>query len=212
MRLAEILEQFQHDRVNRFLLRATDTPKALFEEVKGALNLVGGTASGDDSVIDPPDRSPGQSAFGADFYSGTPKRTGKGMNLMTLYSTDMSGNSSPVNFRLDDKREGTTKHEDCRDMRRDVPAWGLQPSWVTGESWYASVDNLKFLRNEEVGGWFGIADNRKVSVEPGTQVQVPTLEIPDPGLVVYRNALGWVKVVCQNFKPEVRDDLMDLPD
>jgi urease beta subunit len=97
-------------------------------------------------------------------------------------------------------------------MRRDVPAWGLQPSWVTGESWYASVDNLKFLRNEEVGGWFGIADNRKVSVEPGTQVQVPTLEIPDPGLVVYRNALGWVKVVCQNFKPEVRDDLMDLPD
>jgi len=37
VRLAEILEDFCHDGVNRFLLREKYTPKDLFDEVKGNL-------------------------------------------------------------------------------------------------------------------------------------------------------------------------------
>ena len=54
--------------------------------------------------------------------------------------------------------------------------------------------NLKFLRNEEVGFLFGIAENRKVSLARGSDVQVQSLEIPDAGLVVYLKEFGWVKV------------------
>ena len=51
-RLAEILDELSHDSVNRFLLRERYEPKDLFEEIKGNINLIGGTLSGDDTVIE----------------------------------------------------------------------------------------------------------------------------------------------------------------
>ncbi len=39
---------------NRFLLREQYEPKDLFDEIKLYINLVGGTLSGDDTVIDKP--------------------------------------------------------------------------------------------------------------------------------------------------------------
>lgn len=204
VRLSEILAEISHDSVNRFLLRERYTPKDLFEEVKGELNLDGGTLSVDDSVEDKPYRDPSKSALVAYFYSGKHKRPVKGINLITLYYSDPSGHSYPVNFRLYDKGEGKTKNDYFREMVREVRAWGLHPSWVTGDSWYSSLENLKFLRNEKVGFLFGIAGNRQVSVERGTSVQVGTLEIPSGGLMVYLKAFGWVKVFCQPFKNERR--------
>ena len=97
-------------------------------------------------------------------------------------------------------------------MMREIRAWGLKPAWVTSDSWYASVENLKFLRNEGVGFLFGVANNRKVSPEQGKEVQVQTLEIPDGGLVVYLKEFGWVKVFCQDFKNEARYYILQLQD
>lgn len=211
VRVAEVLGEFQHDSVNRFLLRENYTPKDLFEEVKGELVLEGGTASVDDSVVDKPYRDPSKSELVGYFWSGKHKRAVKGINLITLYYTDVAGSSYPVNFRIYDKREGKTKNDYFREMLAEVKGWGLKPTWVTGDSWYASVENLKFLRNEEVGFLFGIAENRKVSLARGSDVQVQSLEIPEPGLVVYLKEFGWVKVFCQNFKNEVRHYLMYLP-
>ncbi len=45
-------------RVNRFLLRERYEPKDLFDEVKLKINLVGGTISYDDTVIDKPHSKP----------------------------------------------------------------------------------------------------------------------------------------------------------
>lgn len=47
-----------HDSVNRFLLRERYEPKDLFDEVKQQINVVGGTLSGDDTVIDKPHSDP----------------------------------------------------------------------------------------------------------------------------------------------------------
>jgi len=212
LRLSEILEGLSHDSVNRFLLRENYTAQDLFDEVKADLILQGGTLSGDDSVLDKPYSNPQTVDLVGYFWSGKHKRTVKGINLITLYYTDESGNSYPVSFRLYDKREGKTKNDYFREMVTEVKAWGLQPAWVTGDCWYSGIENLKFLRHEEVGFLFGIADNRLVSVERGTQVQVKTLTIPDNGLVVYLKEFGWVKVFCQNFKHEVRYYILFLPD
>lgn len=212
VRLAEILSNLSHDSVNRFLLRERYTPEDLFNEVKGELILTGGTLSVDDSVEDKPYRDPQKSAFVSYFWSGKHKRTVKGLNLITLYYTDSVGNSYPVNFRIYDKQEGKTKNDYFREMVLEVIQWGLKAAWVTGDCWYSSLENLKFLRNEKVGFLFGIADNRQVSVERGKLVQVKSLDIPEEGLVVYLKEFGQVKVFCQPFKNELRYYIMYLPE
>lgn len=53
-RLADIMEDLSHDSVNRFLLRERYELKDLFDEVKVYINLVGGTLSVEDTVIDKP--------------------------------------------------------------------------------------------------------------------------------------------------------------
>lgn len=212
VRLSEVMADLSHDSVNRFLLREEYTPRDLFNEVKEHLILVGGIASGDDSVVDKPYSDPQKTDLVGYFWSGKHKRTVKGINLITLYYTDITGTSYPVNFRLYDKREGKTKNDYFREMVSEVKEWGLEMAWVTGDCWYSSNENLKFLRNEKVGFLFGIAENRKVSVAHGTEVQVQTLTIPESGLVVYLKEFGWVKVFCQNFKNEVRYYIVFLPD
>lgn len=205
------MEGLSHDSVNRFLLRENYTPRDLFNEVKDHLIVGGGIASVDDSVLDKPYSDPQKTDLIGYFWSGKHKRTVKGINLITLYYTDVTGTSYPVNFRLYDKREGKTKNEYFREMVGEVQAWGLKLAWVTGDSWYSSLENLKFLRNEQVGFLVGVADNRQVSMERGLQVQVQTLTIPKSGLVVYLKEFGWVKVFCQSFKNEVRYYILSLP-
>jgi len=212
VRLSAVMEGLSHDSVNRFLLRENYQPRDLFNAVRDHLILDGGIASVDDSVLDKPYRDPQKTDLMGYFWSGKHKRTVKGINLMTLYYTDVTGTSYPVNFRLYDKREGKTKNEYFRDMVAEVQAWGLKLAWVTGDSWYAGIENLKFLRNEKVGFLFGVADNRQVSLERGIQVQVKTLPVPESGLVVYLKEFGWVKVFCQSFKHEDRYYIMHLPD
>jgi Transposase DDE domain len=212
VRLSEILEELSHDSVNRFLLREQYTPKDLFDEVKGELNLSGGTTSIDDSVVDKPYRNSSKIELVGYFWSGKHKRTVKGINLITLYYTDVAGNSYPVNFWLYDKRENKTKNDYFIEMLQEIKSWGIKPEWATGDSWYSSLANLKFLRNEEVGFLFGVGDNRKVSLKQGQDIQVQTLTIPESGLVVYFKEFGWVKVFSQDFKNEARYYILFLPE
>ena len=211
VRLAEILEDFCHDGVNRFLLREKYTPKDLFDEIKGNLILEGGSFSVDDSVVDKPYRDPSKTEFVGYFWSGKHKKTVKGINLITLYYTDIAGNAYPVNYRIYDKKEGKTKNDYFLEMISEAQGWGLKPAWVTADTWYSSFENLKFLRNEKVGFLLGIAANRKVALEKGKEVQVQTLEIPEEGLMVYLKEFGWVKVFCQDFKNEARYYILYLP-
>jgi hypothetical protein len=204
------MKNISHDSVNRFLLREKYTPQDLFNEVKDELILEGGIVSVDDSVLDKPYSNPKKSQLIDYFWSGKHHKSVKGINLITLYYTDVIGVSYPINFRLYDKREGKTKNDYFREMVEEVKAWGIELAWVTGDSWYSSVENLKFLRNEKVGFLFGIANNRQVSIERGTFLQVQNLTIPESGLLVYLREFGWVKVFCQNFKNEVRHYIVYL--
>ena len=196
--------------MNRFLLRENYSPQDLFEEVKGELILEGGIVSVDDSVLDKPYSDPKKSQLIDYFWSGKHKKNVKGINLITLYYTDIVGVSYPINFRLYDKRDGKTKNDYFREMVNEVQGWGIKLAWATGDSWYSSIENLKFLKIEKVGFLFAIANNRQVSIERGTFLQVQKLTIPESGLLVYLKEFGWVKVFCQNFKNEVRHYIMYL--
>ena len=74
-------------------------------------------------------------------------------------------------------------------MLSEVLAWGVQPIYVTGDSWYSSKKNLKFLRKQELGFMIGIAKNRQVSIRKGEYQSVESLEIEENGTIVYLKSL-----------------------
>lgn len=126
-RLAEILGETSHDSVNRFLLRERYEPKDLFLEVSQHINLTGGILSGDDTVIDKPYSDPLLTELIGYFWSGKHHRVVKGIQLITLYYTDSSGKSVPINYRIYNKQEGKTKNDYLREMIAEAMDWGLKP-------------------------------------------------------------------------------------
>ena len=124
------------------------------------------------------------------------------MNLITLYYSDVDGNSIPINYRIYDKKDGKTKNDYFQEMLVEVIAWGLKPRLVTGDSWYSGVENLKFIRNHKLGFLFGVEKNRTVSNVPRKYCQVNTIEIPDEGLITHLKEFGFVKLFRKVFKKE----------
>ena len=119
-----------------------------------------------------------------------------------MYYTDLSGKSVPVNYRIYQKQEGKTKNDYLREMMLEVLGWGLKPKTVSADAWYSSRENLKFLKNKDLGFLMFIAKNRKVSIDGRDYTQVQNLEILDEGLVVHLKNFGKVKVFCRSFKNE----------
>ncbi len=103
-----------------------------------------------------------------------------------------------MNYRLCNKSEGKTKNDYFHEMLLEVLAWGLSPKWVTGDSWYASLANLKFIRNQKLNFMFAIESNRRISIERGTYIQAQKFEgWSDNGNVVYLKDYGMVKMFRQ---------------
>jgi hypothetical protein len=182
-----------HDEVNRFLLEGDYTSKDLYEKAVIHLVVAGGTLSVDDSVLDKP-YSGVTTELITYLYSGKHHRTVKGIGLITLVYTDIKGVCLPVNFRIYDKSSGKTKNDYFQEMVKEVLRWGLRPKIVTGDSWYASTANFKFLRNQELCFLFGIEKNRIISTQVGQYQQVNTARIPPEGLYTHLKEFDFVKV------------------
>ena len=208
-RLAEVMD-ISHDSVNRFLQREAYTPVDLFKESKIGLEFKGGTLSVDDSILDKPDSH--HMALVGYFWSGKHHRVVKGINLITLYYSDVHGQHRPVNYRLYDKAEGKSKNDYFQDLFAEVLAWGLEPAFVTGDSWDSGLDNLKTVRNHALGFLFALESNRLVSIDKGSWVQVQQLEIPDEGREVWLRGFGQVKLFRTQLKDQRRHYAVHLPD
>ena len=207
------MKDLSHDSVNRFLLREQYEPKDLFDEVKRYINLVGGTLSADDTVIDKPHSDPKLTELIGYYYSGRHHRTVKGIQLITLYYTDLSGKSVPLNYRIYNKQEGKTKNDYLREMIAEILGWGLKPETVTTDAWYSSKDNIKFFKDKGLTFLTGIAKNRSCSVDGKNFTQVQNLEITETGLVVHLKSFGQVKVFRKSFKNEAyRYYMMYIPE
>jgi hypothetical protein len=207
-RLSEVMN-ISHDSVNRFLLREAYAPRDLFNEAKRLLNPIGGALSVDDTVLDKPYSD--KMALVSYFWSGKHHATVKGLNLITLYYTDPQGRSLPVNYRVYDKAQDKTKNDYFQDMLAEVLAWGLRPAFATGDSWYACEKNLKTVKNHGMGFLFAVENNRTVSIEKGTWIQVQKLDIPEDGLTVWLRDFGQVKLFRTRLKDQLRHYVVYLP-
>lgn len=214
MRLGEILKDVSHDSVNRFLCREDYKGKDLYQSVESNIHKDGGVLSVDDTVLDKPYSNTSKAELIGYYWSGKHKTTVKGVNLITLYYTDVDGKSFPVNFRLYNKQENKTKNVYFREMVAEVIAWGLKPKFVTGDSWYASGENLDYIKHYGLGFLFAIEKNRLVSLASDSDKysQVSNCEISYNGMEMHLKGFGMVKVFRTVFKNEFRHYIMFLSD
>ena len=194
VRAAEVLK-VSHDKVNRLLNEGAYTGKDLFDKAAPNLVLEGGQLSLDDSVADKPYSDPESNPLVAKHWSGKHHKPVLGVCLVTLLYTDTRGMSLPVNFKIFNPHDVFSKHDLLQQMVREVFQWGLRPRWFSADSWYSSIENLKFLRNQEVGFLVGLKSNRTVSTQPGRYEQVGEIgDIPEDGLVTHLKGFDFVKV------------------
>jgi len=193
VKASDVLE-VSHDEVNRLLNRPYYSGNDLFLRVKEELVLSGGTLTVDDSVLDKPYTDASKSDLVGYYWSGKHHQAVKGINLIVLVYTDIKGLSVPVNFRLYTPDEHKSKNDYFEEMFYEVLSWGLDPARVTADSWYSSLSNLKFLRDEEISFLVGLKSNRVISNEPHIYQKVGEVDIPDEGLYTHLKAFGFIKV------------------
>ena len=187
--------QVSHDQVNRLLTNHQFHGKDLFDQASRHLKLCGGVLSVDDSVLDKPYSSLEANELVGRFWSGKHHKVVKGVNLVALVYTDTAGYSLPVHFALYNPEEGLTKHDLFQKMVRQVIGWGLRPQWLTADSWYASANNLKFLRSMELGFIVGLKSDRTVSLQKGEHQAVGQIDaIPTDGVRVHLRKFGFIKL------------------
>jgi hypothetical protein len=181
-RLAKAMQGLSHDSVNRFLEREEFEPGDLFERVKGYLQLRGGTLSVDDTVLDKPYSDPKKNELIGFHYSGKHHDVVPGICMVVLFYTDAKGVKLPVNWRIYHSTLGKTKNELFLEMLEEVLEWGLKPALVTGDSWYASLNNFKRLRREKLNFLFAVESDRLISNQPKQYQNVSQVEVPEEGL------------------------------
>lgn len=205
LRLSEIMPEISHDSVNRFLNRERFNGHDLFNENKIELNLDGGVLSVDDSVLDKLYSNPEHAKLIDYYWSGKHHRAVKGINLVTLFYTDVNGVCLPVNYRIYDKSLNKTKNDYFREMLTEVISWGLIPKIVTGDAWYSGLMNLKHVRKSGLDFLFGIEKDRLISLKKGSYIKVSDMqEFPENGKIVYLKEYGNVRVFRQLFKEAYR--------
>lgn len=181
-----------HDALTRLLHRLEPSPEQLWSEVKGSVRLQGGLLVLDDSTLDKLYAQ--KIALVTRHWSGKHHAVVKGINLISLLWTD--GDSHiPCDYRLYDKPgDKLTKNDHFLALLETARARGFQPQCVAFDSWYASLSNLKTIRDY---GWIWLTRlkaNRLVSQDYQGNVPVSRLALDEAGAVVHLKGYGLIKV------------------
>lgn len=149
--LADHLEEFSHDTLNRYLSKVEMRPRHLWEKVKVLLDQdAEGYLLFDDTVLD--------KRFGTKIdlvkrqWSGNEKRTIPGIGLVTcVYVHPASGAFWIIDYRIYDReRDGKTKLDHVADMFNSARERGLLFGTVLMDSWYATKPLiLLFEKNDK---------------------------------------------------------------
>jgi hypothetical protein len=182
-----------HDAFNRLLYRQPSDTSAVWNEAKTLVGSKRGILVLDDSTLDKPYAQ--DTELVVYHWSGKHHRAVRGINLLTLLWTDGEA-LVPCDFRLYDKPiGGQTKNESFRLMLSAAKARGMQPTLTAFDTWYASLENLKFLRDSVKWPWFTrLAANRMVGIAHHGNVPISRIEIVPGGRIVHLRGYGFIRV------------------
>ncbi len=181
-----------HDAFTRLLHRLEPDPAALWIEVSPLVDRTRGALIADDSTLDTPYAE--KMALVHRHWSGKHHAVVEGINLITLVWTD-GDRLIPIDYRVYDKpNDGITKNEHFLAMLLTAAARGFTPECVLFDRWYASVDNLRLIRDL---GWRWLTRlkaNRRVSIDYAPKRALATWAITESGTAVHLEAYGLIRV------------------
>jgi hypothetical protein len=146
----------------------------------------------DDSTLDKPYAR--HMALVTRHWSGKHHQVAQGINRVSLVWSDGEARL-PCDFRLYHKdQDGLSKNDHFQHMVAQAHERGFEPEVMAFDSWYASLPNLKLIRNYNWHWLTQLKSNRQVSVDRSGNRAVSELIIPVNGLIVHLKGYGWIKV------------------
>ena len=181
-----------HDSFTRLLHRLEPDPATLWADVRPLVRLAAGVLVIDDSTLDKPRAK--HIGLVAHHWSGNHHAVVRGINLITALWSD-GDRLYPCDYRVYHKDgDGKTKNDHFADMLAAAHARGFRPQAVLFDGWYASVENLKKVRDF---GWVFVTrfkGNRRVRIAHGEATALEKQPIAAAGTVVWLPGYGEVKV------------------
>jgi putative transposase len=180
-----------HDAFNRLLTRQEPNPGALWEEAEPFVEKAQGVLVFDDSTCDKPYAK--KIELVTRHWSGKHHKTVRGINLITLLWTD-GDRKIPCDYRLYSKADGKTKNDHFWEMMLMAKARDFAPRCVLFDGWYASLENLKQVRDF---GWIFLTrlkGNRQVTPGDKRKRDLDAVAVSPEGTVLHLQGYGMVKV------------------
>ena len=192
-----------HDAFTRLLHRLEPDPATLWREVEPQIERKRGVLAVDDSTLDKPYAH--KMGLVHRHWSGKHRRVVDGINLITLLWTD-GDEYLPCDWRVFDKpNDGQTKNDHLAAMLLTARQRQFAPECVLFDSWYASIDNLRLVRD---CGWRWLTQfrsNRKVNIERQGYRYVRDCAISETGTTAWVEGYGLVRlfrIVAANGEAE----------
>jgi hypothetical protein len=178
-----------HDAVSRWLSQSHCQPKDIWEAAKKDVLGKKGVIIGDETVLN---KSRSKKVELVTWqYSGDEHNVIRGIGMVNLLWRNEEGEVTPVDFRIyHPPEDGKTKNDHFREMLGLAKKRGINPEAVVADSWYSSLNNLKYIRDN---GWIWVMGLRKNRVVNGGD-HLSDLTIPEEGLKVHLRGYGWITV------------------
>lgn len=180
-----------HDSFTRLLHRLEPDPETLWAEAEPLVEKAKGVLVIDDSTLDK--KHSKHLDLVTRHWSGKHHEVVLGINLITLLWTD-GDRKVPVDYRLFSKADGKTKHDHFWEMLLMAEGRGFSPKYVLFDGWYASLENLKQVRDH---GWHWLTrlkGNRQVTPEDRVPRSLDEVAFAPAGVVVHLRGYGPVRV------------------
>lgn len=163
-----------HDAVSRWLASSSFTPSELWRHTKEIVDVTTGYLVCDDSLLDK--RYSRTNELAKKQYSGDEHGIVNGISIVNLLWTN-GDQYIPVDYRVywlenDDK----TKNDHFRDMLTRAQQRRFSPLYVLTDTWYASIDNFKYIRKKDWHFISSVAFNRQVNITKGAYVSIADLD------------------------------------
>lgn len=179
-----------HDAVSGWLANTKCLPKDIWETAKNDVLGKSGVIIADETVLNKSRSNKVELVSWQ--YSGDEHDVIKGIGIVNLLFKDSSSEEViPLDYRIyHPPEDGKTKNDHFREMLKVAHERRIKPEAVIADSWYSSLNNLKFVRDL---GWVWVVGLRKNRVVNRGE-NLGSLTIPDKGLKVHLRGYGWITV------------------